>query len=309
MYRVFITLPSAIYKVAKIKPDVVHFHDPEILLIAPFLRMLGFKVIYDVHEDNYENVLQKKSVPRLIRPLLAAFVAFLENVSTKYCKIVIAERYYISRFPDAIEALNYPRASYTDSLDDDMSRMTSDQLSQMPKSFDKRYEWFLYTGNVTLERGAVAQLELLLESSRYAICYVGKCEDSVCVEIEEWLFRHGISPDRVSIFGRGFHVPQSLIEYYQVNYDWVAGLAIFPHSEFYIKKELTKFYEYYRAGVMILCTDTQVWASFVTRFQAGTTYRNGWRDRLECMHKNKNGKARENFVWDSQISKVVSQLY
>lgn len=34
-----------------IRPDVVHLHDPEMILCFPLFRMLGAKVVYDAHED------------------------------------------------------------------------------------------------------------------------------------------------------------------------------------------------------------------------------------------------------------------
>jgi glycosyltransferase involved in cell wall biosynthesis len=54
----------------RLKPTLVHLHDPELLLIAPFLRLpLGrsLRLVYDVHEYFVDSIAQKTWVPRLLR--------------------------------------------------------------------------------------------------------------------------------------------------------------------------------------------------------------------------------------------------
>ena len=43
----------------------------------------------------------------------------------------------------------------------------------------------------------------------------------------------------------------------------LAGLAIFPHNPHYLKKELTKFFEYMAVGLPIIASDFPVWRQLI----------------------------------------------
>lgn len=66
----------------RLRPDVVHFHDPELLLIVPLLRlMLGrqVRVVYDVHEYVVDSIAHKVWIPRFLRGLVAWIARGLER--------------------------------------------------------------------------------------------------------------------------------------------------------------------------------------------------------------------------------------
>jgi len=53
------------------RPDVVHFHDPELIPLALMLKSHGCAVIYDVHEDVPADIYSKTWIPSLLRPIVA----------------------------------------------------------------------------------------------------------------------------------------------------------------------------------------------------------------------------------------------
>ncbi|MGH2536672.1 MAG: glycosyltransferase family 4 protein [Candidatus Promineifilaceae bacterium] len=61
------------------RADVFHFHDPELLMLTPWLRLLaGRPTIYDVHESYPEFIRLKEYLPGWLRPALVWLVRWLE---------------------------------------------------------------------------------------------------------------------------------------------------------------------------------------------------------------------------------------
>src|SRR6185436_1103269 len=59
LVRVTLTAFMVALKGLKERGDVYHFHDPELLPVGLVLRMLGKKVIYDVHETHSASVAHR----------------------------------------------------------------------------------------------------------------------------------------------------------------------------------------------------------------------------------------------------------
>jgi len=104
-------------KVSKLKPEIVHFHDPELLLVIPFLRPA--KLIYDCQEATPETVLVRRWIPRLLRNPVSQLVAFLEPRLARWTDaIVVTEDGHVDRFrkggKPVVLLYNYPLLSHLD---------------------------------------------------------------------------------------------------------------------------------------------------------------------------------------------------
>src|SRR5699024_8412156 len=58
-------------KAKKLKADVYHFHDPELLPIGWLLKRKNNTVIYDIHEDYVTSILQKEYMSPFFRKVFA----------------------------------------------------------------------------------------------------------------------------------------------------------------------------------------------------------------------------------------------
>lgn len=76
--RLYSTLHNAYKKAIEIDADLYHLHDPELLLIALWLKKKGKKVVFDSHEFVGEQILTKKYIPIKMRKLTSVLYRMIE---------------------------------------------------------------------------------------------------------------------------------------------------------------------------------------------------------------------------------------
>ncbi|KKM23935.1 hypothetical protein LCGC14_1610180, partial [marine sediment metagenome] len=143
--------------------DIYHFHDPELMLIAPLLKLKGKVVIYDIHEDVPRQVLRKKWIPFLLRKPISLLVRALESVVSRLVDgIVTVTPTIASRFPleKTIETRNYVDLKEFDSYD-----------PIKPKSL------ITYVGGITEARGILPMVSAF-ENLSANLTLVGKFQES-----------------------------------------------------------------------------------------------------------------------------------
>ncbi|BBB08631.1 glycosyltransferase family 4 protein [Sphingopyxis sp. EG6] len=97
--------------VARARPKVAHFHDPELLPWAILLRLYGIKVVYDVHEDVPRQVRFNPTLPVIARRFLPPFVSLAEWIGARLINgLIVPTTTIMNRFPPSKTALvrNYP---------------------------------------------------------------------------------------------------------------------------------------------------------------------------------------------------------
>ena len=72
------------------RPDVVQFHDPELIFAALALRNGSCRVIYDVHEDVPADIRSKRWIPRPLRPLIALLAGIVERQTARRFDAIVA---------------------------------------------------------------------------------------------------------------------------------------------------------------------------------------------------------------------------
>lgn len=251
--RILITAPRCVIQAFKTESDIYHIHDPELIIWAWLLLGKGKPIIYDVHEDYQTSILQKRWIPRRIRRPLACMTGFLEKLLALPFKKVIAERYYSERFPDAITVLNYPA---TKSLRTDVSFDFAQDISPQ----------VIYTGNVTVDRGAFNMAKLLAARPDVALTCVGFCPSELARDMRVLASERS---SNLTIVGEDRYVPFSeILQIYQQGI-WLAGVALFPDTPHYRKKELTKFFEYMSMGLPIIASNFPTWKRLIGDQGAG----------------------------------------
>ncbi|WP_017471013.1 glycosyltransferase [Amphibacillus jilinensis] len=243
------------YKLAKAeKASYYHFHDPELIWVGWLLKNKTNHVVYDIHEDYYTSIMQKDYLWSSIRKLVGALYNKIEKFFIKKFNLILAEKYYQERYPKGQTVLNYPMIN--------QQLLNHDQIDHKPDHA------LIYTGNVTEVRGAFLHANIPNLPSHPMIHFIGKCDqglankmEQIAGEYKEHLFFNGINQ----------FVDRKDIDQAYISRTWLAGVAIFPPTEHYMRKELTKFFEYMSAGIPIICSNFPVWQAFIEKYKCGLT--------------------------------------
>lgn len=124
----------------------------------------------------------------------------------------------------------------------------------------------MYTGNVSKDRGALIHAQIPHLDDRVSVHFVGKCPKNLAQQMYETAKE---SKSRLHIQGIDQFVEKEEIEQRYFERHWLAGLALFPPTDHYMKKELTKFFEYMSVGLPILCSNFPVWKKFIETYKCG----------------------------------------
>lgn len=243
---------DAYRKAKKLKAQIYVFHDPELMFIGSLLKKKQNTVIYDIHEDYVTSILQKDYLPKFLRHIFASVYTLFEKLFIRKMELSLAEKYYFNRYKRGKLVLNYPMINE--------NFLTKDRRS---KPVERK---LLYTGNVTIDRGALIHAEIPKINDDVSVYFIGKCSEALAEQMYE---RAKGQESRLHFEGIGRFVEKEVIDRYYIEYNWLAGIALFPPTDHYKQKELTKFFEYMNAGLPIICSNFPVWKQFVEKYECG----------------------------------------
>lgn len=132
------------------RPDVVHLHDAEVLLVGTLLALLGWTVVLDSHEDYPRLARDRSWIPRPLRRVASAAVTLVERLATPPLAAVISAE------DEGARRFRHPRVRVirnhvlADEFGDDDGRVWADRERRL-----------VYVGAITPERGAVEMVDCL----------------------------------------------------------------------------------------------------------------------------------------------------
>lgn len=240
-------------EVRKLKPAIVHFHDPELIPVGIALKALGYTVIYDVHEDVPQQILTKHWIPGPLRWTVSKAVAGIEFLAKRsFDAFVTATPHIASKFPPAraIAIQNYP--------------IPDELLPAQAGDYRARPPHVVYAGGVTEQRGGRKMVEAMgLVSSRlpdatlaWAGLFVPAAYETELRRLQGWqaVDYHGLI-DRTALaelFGSAR-----------------AGLVVFQPSPNHIESQPNKLFEYMAAGLPVVASDFPLWREIVEKAGCG----------------------------------------
>ena len=240
----------------RIRPDLVHLHDPELLVVGALFRVMGMRVVYDAHEDLPSQVAYKSYLPRWTRPLIAQVARIGIVVAGRVVSGVVAATPPIARrFPAdrTVVVQNFPlRREFAD-------------LEPMP--YAERPMTVAYVGRVTEAVGGLVMADAVRElrdRPQLRVVIAGPMDATVTEAVAAMSKPDGAEAPAIEAPG---WLDRS--EVVDLLGSTRVGLVIFQPVENYIDAQPTKLFEYLASGVPVVASDFPVWRDIVGAVDAG----------------------------------------
>lgn len=241
----FLSTTWSVYRAARrVRADVYHFHDPELIPAGLLLRAHGKPVIYDIHEDLPCTLSYKAYLSSwLVKPLAKIIDWFERNLAQGLSALVVATPEIAERFrshPNVVVVQNYPR------LEEFHTGLAAS--NELPKPTH-----VVYVGlRITRARGAVEMVRamgLLPENLDLRLKLAGKIEPPELLDelqsLEGWK-----KTDYLGMLDR-----QGIAELFR---GARAGLVVLHPEPNYVNAHPVKLFEYMCAGIPVIASDFPV---------------------------------------------------
>jgi glycosyltransferase involved in cell wall biosynthesis len=290
---------AAAARAGRLKPDVLHFHDPELIPACLVLaRLTGARLVYDAHENFYEQVRGRAWIPSRLRGTMALTVLFWERVCGLNAHGVVAATETIARrFPKdkTVVVKNYP-------------------LPRTGENAHRTRDWkmMIHTGGLNARRGA-AQMARALDMLATPDARLVLLGDPPPPEIPETLLS-GQGRARVEWPGS---VPHGDVAGHLEQ----AGLGLLLYQPGYGHETAlpNKLFEYLAAGLPVIASNFPAWRQIIEGANAGVVVNP--EDPAEIAHamdlllqnpalaarmgENARGLARSAYSWESEEKKLL----
>ncbi len=238
------------YKALQTNSKIYHLHDPELLPVGLFLRIIGKIVIYDMHENLPKQLLSKYYLKMPYNKWISKFMLFFQNITFRFLPVVFAENSYARDFwpiKHGLVILNYPI------------------LDKLHKKLTSNNEKFIlgYIGEISKERGINQIIDALgsMDNGKIELMLAGPLRPDVSdyanfkIAISKgWLKYHGhLAPEDAWQKMRTCNV----------------GLAILLPSPNFTESYPTKLFEYMGLCLPVIASDFPLWKEIVEGNQCG----------------------------------------
>ncbi len=269
-------IPRLIKCLNEIKPDFLIISAVELLPIVFYLKIKAnklkkIKIIYDIQEDYFKNIISQNVYPGLLKPILATFLRLLEKKTAKYISLyVLAEKNY----KDDIAFLKTAPSGSVIVLENKLPNSIGTSKKEINISYKEKTELkILIYGNISENYGTekailiINQLNLIQTDCIYTLTIVGNCF------IEKYLEK---LTELASIYKYiHLNIKNKPIKYELVlDYLKQSDIVLMPYQINESNKDRipTKFYECLAFHKPMLISLNSYWKSFLEPHQCSIFY-------------------------------------
>lgn len=234
-------------KVMKLQSTVVHFHDPELILVGFLFKIFRKKVIYDIHEDLSATVMHRDWIPDYLKYILHYFVIVIEYLAFLFFDNCIAATPAIaSRFSkDCVVVQNFPFSE-----EFKVNRNMSNNLSA-----------FIYSGGISELRGFHEMVSAMhLTKSEAKLKFAGE------------FYPEELETELAGIYSKGnitYKGNLSRQDLHEELSSSIAGLVLFHPVENHINSQPNKLFEYMSASLPVIASKFPLWEEIVGNNKCG----------------------------------------
>jgi len=229
--------------------EVYHFHDPELMPVGALLKLLGKKVIYDVHEDYAVSMKHKRWLPRPLRAPAALMVRASESMFARlYDRVIAATPTIASHFRTGNVGLvqNFP--------------WLTELCLEHGVPYAQREPVVAYVGALSDIRG-------LKEMTQAVHLLAGRCAAQLVMAggarpgaIAELALAAGQERNDGVVQYLG---PQTRPQVGELLGRARIGIVTLHPTENYVASQPTKLFEYMSAGLPVIASDFPLWRQIV----------------------------------------------
>ncbi|MDA7617745.1 glycosyltransferase family 39 protein [Verrucomicrobia bacterium] len=301
--RILKNLSISIYLVAFKRYKILHIHDPELIIVGIFGKIIGKKVIYDVHENYPSSILDRNYLNKHFKKTISHFVRMLERTTDKLFDAIITAtdkigEQFLTR--NLIIIHNYPSFEY---------EFLSDKLLLCDRKFD-----FVYVGVISKDRGLFSMLDIIKELNKicqlkeYRLQLIGRFNTDLLYQEA----KHSSGWQYVD-----YHGVQNRSKTLEVLNNSKYGFVLFHESGNHIHSEPNKMFEYMASGCVVFCSDFPHWKTLINRevdglninyaeIEASAMEISRYIDKLDQSKLVNVTVSKNKYNWNSEGKKLVS---
>lgn len=132
-------------------PSIIHFHDPELILLAILFKFKGKKIVWDMHEDLSRQIMAKDWIPVLFRKPLSIFINVVERIILPiFDSLITVSSIYTDKYKwhkNVVEVKNLAKV---------------EEFLGRPEKIKSNFSenTLVYVGGISKERGLVEMLSV-----------------------------------------------------------------------------------------------------------------------------------------------------
>lgn len=282
------------------KIKVCHFHDPELIPVGLVVKLLGRKVVFDVHENTPAAILSKPYLSRpWLKKIMSKSIHYTEVIAFRFFDAIVTARPDISerlKAFDPITLRNFPI----------LPRYKKEDVLNTAKNNDKFT--LIFVGGISQIRGVKEVIESLSYLKDVEFWILGPFEDdkirNECEALDGW--------EKVKYLG--VVKPYEIFEYVKKA---DCGIVTFLPMPNHLTTLATKPFEYMACGLPIIMSDFKYWKDFFGESAAYTNPESPMeiaqcidelrssREKLSSMAEKNFYLAQNEYNWTVESAKLI----